>query len=144
MNATVIDSNVEVTLCESPPGVNGPDSGRLYDRVRLLANGYAHGLATDGYQQAFHPPDRVVEVIQRDPDHAVIPDDGYKVDHGADIHFRDDRDVCPTSEVALLPGGWVAARRHHGGATYYPANVIEGIYTHTSDEQESADWFGNL
>ena len=144
MNATVIDGRPEVTLWTTPEAAENDDPGRVYDRVRLLGNGYLHGLIVTGYQQEFHPPDRVVEVVQSDPENAPVPDDGYKVDHGGDIHFRPDLPIRPAREFTLLPGGWVATRRHDGGATYFPTNAIEAIYTHTSDEQENADWFRKL
>ena len=138
---TVIDGNVEVTFYENGVRSDGPDTGQLYDRVRLLDNGYCHGLITQGYQQEFHPPGEIVEVVKHESNGAPIPDGEHRISHGADIHFIGDSDIMPSDEVTLLHSGWVAARLHGGGATYIPQHRIEGIYTHTTDEQESAGWF---
>ena len=72
---------------------------------------------------------------------APIPDDEYRIAHGAEIWFTGDRDPMPSDEVALLPGAWLAAPRHDQGAVYFPAHRIDSVHTHTSDEQESAGWF---
>jgi hypothetical protein len=144
MNATVIDGFPEVEVWTTVDRDADDTCGARYDRVRLLDNGYLHGLITSGYQQDFIPSGKVVEVVQTDPDNAPIPDDGYKVDHGGEIHFRADLPIRSVREFALLPGGWLATSRAEGGAVYYPADGIEGVYTHTSNEQENADWFRKL
>ena len=141
MTALVIDEDPEVTFYPSNKDTGEPDTGQVFDRVRLLDNGYCHGLLTQGYEQKFYPPREIVEVIQSDPDEAPIPDDEYRIDHGAEIWFTGDREPMPSDEVALLPGAWLAARRYESGAIYFPAHRIDTVHTHTSDEQEAAGWF---
>lgn len=135
MTALVIDGNPEITFAADE------SSDTIADRVRLLANGYCHVLIAQEYAQKFYPPREVHEVVQTDLDNAPIPDDEYRIDHGAEIWFTGDRDPMPSDEVALLPGAWLAARRHDRGAVYFPAHRIDSVHTHTTDEQEEAGWF---
>jgi hypothetical protein len=141
MTPTVIDGSPEITFYPSNKTADEPDTGNVFDRVRLLANGYCHALITQGYRQKFFPPREIVEVIAHKTDTAPIPDDEYRIDHGAEIWFTGDRDPMPSDEVALLPGAWLAARTHDGGVIYLPEHAIDSVHTHTSDEQESAGWF---
>lgn len=57
--------------------------------------------------------------------------------HGAEIHFTDDRDPFPANRVVVLESGWVEAINE---ASYevelLPPHRIEGMYTHTTDQQE--------
>ena len=138
---TVIDGDVEITYTEDSNRINGPDTGRVCDRVRLLDNGYCHAVIDRGYQQEFHPPREIVEIVKHESNGAPIPDEEHRIDHGAEIHFKDGNEPMPSDEVALLPGGWTAARLHGGGVAYTPQHRIEGIYAHTTDEQEDAGWF---
>lgn len=120
---------------------NRTDS-QLFDRVRILENGFLHGLMTQSYQQKFYPPREIAEV--EPSEHDSPPADGdteYVIGHGAEVWFTDDAPRSPADTVALLPGGWVGLWLSEYGSRYYPAHRIDSVHTHTNDEQESAGWF---
>jgi len=126
-------------------GVYFADRGEklLYDRVRLLDNGYCHGLRTQEYAQTFYPPHeikRVHDPTGDDPAEQEI-DAEYVIDHGAEVWVGEDRDVEGTTTAALLPGGWLVCWSPGGGTRYYPAHMVDSVHTHTNDEQEAAGWF---
>ena len=131
----VLDDDLEVYFTDR--------DDQLFDRVRLLDNGYCHGLRTQGYQQKFYPPHEIERV--RDPrgDNPAEQDVDaeYVIDHGAEVWIGEDRDVWAPDTVALLPGGWLAFWFAGGGNRYFPAHMVDSVHTHTSDEQEAAGWF---
>jgi len=62
---------------------------------------------------------------------------GTVIEHGADIHFTDDQDVHPADYVRILPNGYVEAiTRASYQVDYYPPHKVQGVHTHTTDEQE--------
>lgn len=121
--------------------VDQPDE-HLFDRVRILENGFLHGLITQRYAQKFYPPGGVAVVKPHGYD-SPPTDDGteYVIDHFAEVWFTDDDPHLNSDTTALLPGGWVGVWNSEFGCRFYPAHRIDSVHTHTNDEQESAGWF---
>lgn len=59
------------------------------------------------------------------------------IEQGAEIHFTTERDVFPADHVTIHESGWVEAINGHSyQVEFHPPHKVEGVYTHTSDEQE--------
>jgi len=132
-----------VVIDDDPDVLFADGDERLFDRVRLLDNGYCHTLRAQSYEQKFYPPTKIAEVHDTTGDNPAEQDVDaeYVIDHGAEVWFTDDRGAYAPDTVALLPGGWLAYWYAGGGTTYLPAHMIDSVHTHTNDEQEAAGWF---
>ena len=63
------------------------------------------------------------------------------LEHGAEIHFKDEAGVKVPDRIEILNGGWVRAiYKQTYQQEVYPPNKIEGLYTHTN-ELEDEDWW---
>lgn len=66
----------------------------------------------------------------------------HVLENGGEIHFTGDRDVFPADRIKMLDSGWIVAYNTRGyQKEILPPHKIDGIYTHTTAEEEGSEWF---
>jgi hypothetical protein len=66
----------------------------------------------------------------------------YVSEYGGEVHFATDREPGQFDRIELYPDGWVVLiNKNSYSKDILQKEAIEGIYTHTSDEEESAEWW---
>lgn len=66
----------------------------------------------------------------------------YVIEHGGDVELKNrDRTHMYDRIIFTESGVVVCINKKQYSKDCYPREAIEGIHTHTSDEEESAEWW---
>jgi len=66
----------------------------------------------------------------------------YLIEHGADVVVENREGRLHYDRIEFTDSGVVVCINKAGyQMDCYPREQVEGVYTHTSDEEESAEWW---
>lgn len=78
------------------------------------------------------------------PEGGAAAGDGvlHVLEHGGDVEFTTDRGTAPADRIEILTNGYVVLYfKHSYSKEVHPERKIDSIHTHTSAEEENAEWW---